>query len=894
MLAACVSMFAVCRAGDLQVTHLLADYRVDPMGVDHAEPSLSWIMESDARAQRQTAYQILVGSTSASLEKNTGDLWDSGKVISNQQSQISYAGQALTSWTACYWKVRVWDQDGRPTTWSEPATWTMGILKPEDWKGVWIGCPEQKGEPPSTLLRREFEVKPGLLRATVVVCGLGQYELSLNGKKVSDDVLTPGWTNYNKTCLYDMYDVTSRLQAGQNCVGILLGNGMYNTKGGRYTKFLGSFGHQKAIAQIRLDYLDGTNELVATGGDWRARPGPITFSSIYGGEDDDARLDPAGWNRPGFDDHAWAPALVTTAPGGALQGTSCSGPPLRQFETFTPVKTTELKPGVTVYDFGQNAAQMPVITVSGPAGASVKLWPSELLGANQDIDQESTGSPIFSTYTLAGGKNETWSPRFFYSGYRYLKIEAFPAPGGGDLPVIHEMKSRVVHSSSAPAGEFTTSNDLINRIYLLVRWAQLSNMMSLLTDCPHREKLGWLEEDQLNGPSLRYDFAMNALFEKIMNDMADSQLESGLVPNIAPEYTVFDGGFRDSAQWGSSFLQVPAQQYRFTGDASLLERYYDRMARYVAYLTQNVHNGILDDGLGDWRSLEGSPNGVTNNAILYQDATVLAQAAELTGRAEDAGHYRDLANRLRDGYNHAYFDPNNRQYVGGNQTATGIALDLNFVPQADRNEVLANLVGSVQAKGNKTGEIGFPYLLRALAAGGRSDVIYNMINQTDKPGYGYQLAHGSTSMPEDWDFQPAASQDHFMLGQIVEWFYHDLAGIQSDPATPGFQSIVIKPALVGDLTEVRAGYDSVHGKIVSEWRREHDNVRLHVVIPPNTTATVYLPTDDADSVRENDRPVALSLTVKYQRMDAAAKAAVYIIESGEYLFTAHLASSSGL
>jgi len=862
----------------------------DTIRLEHTDPPphprLGWILQPGnpmARGLSQSAYQILVASSPDMLAKNKGDLWDSGKAASNQQSQIAYAGQPLTSWTKCYWKARVWDQDGKPSAWSEPATWTMGILKPEDWKGDWITYPDQKTERQSTLLRQEFDVKSGLKRATVVVCGLGQYEMALNGKKVSDDLLTPGWSKYNKTCLYDMDDVTSSLQTGKNCVGILLGNGMYNVKAnGRYAKFEGSFGPQKAIAQIRLEYLDGTTEYISTSGDWRAHPGPITFSSIYGGEDYDARLYEAGWDQAGFDDHAWTPSLVTTGPGGALKGTSCSGPPIRRFETFQPVKTTQIKPGVTLYDFGQNAAQMPAITVSGPAGSTVTMSPSELLNAGKDIDQGSTGSPISYTYTLAGRGDETWSPRFFYSGYRYLKIESSPAPGGGDLPKIKEVKSHVVHSSSARAGEFTTSNDLINRIYAMVRWAQLNNMMSILTDCPHREKLGWLEEAHLNGPSLRYDFDMNALFRKIMNDMAHSQVENGLIPDTAPEYPVFGGEMRDSAQWGSAFIQVAGQQYQFTGDTSLLERYYNQMARYIAYLVQNVHHGILDGGLGDWRTLEASPNGVTNNAILYQDAMVMALCADLLGKKEDAAHYRDLANQLRTAYNKAYFDPQNKQYSGGNQTAAGVALDLNFVAEGDRHDVVANLAKCVQLKGNKSGEIGFPYLLRALAKGGRSDVIYAMINQTDKPGYGYQLAHGSTSMPEDWDFQPSASQDHFMLGQIVEWFYHDLAGIQCDPDAVGFHKIIIKPAIVGDLTWVKASYDSISGKIVSEWKRDGQTVTLHVVIPANTIATIVVPADDASHVIEEGGPASSSPGVKFLKIEGGV--ASYQVGSGTYDF----------
>lgn len=876
-----------CQAAIASVSDLRADYRDNPLGVDDPAPRLSWVLASPERGQVQSAYQILVATSPERLGRDQGDLWDSGKVASAQQNQIAYAGQPLSSWEPCWWKVRVWDGAGIASAWSQPASWTMGILKPDDWKGTWITAPLQKSQ--SLLLRHEFDVKPGLVRATVVICGLGFYEMSLNGNKVSDDILTPGWSKYDKTCLYDMYDVTPSLVSGRNCVGIMLGNGMYHVDGGnRYRKFDHSFGPQQAIAQLLLEYGDGTQEVIATGPDWRAGQGPITFDSIYGGEDYDARLAQVGWNTSGFDDHAWVHAQTVAGPGGALKGTSCAAPPIRFFQTFKPAKVTAVSPGVSIYDFGQNAAQIPELTTSGPAGSSVKISPAELLNEKgDDISQSSTGSPIYCVYTLAGTGSEAWLPRFYYGGYRFLKVETSPAAAGGDLPTIDALDSRVVHSSSRPAGEFSTSNDLINRIYTMVRWAQLNNMMSVLTDCPHRERLGWLEQAHLNGPALRYDFDMNALYGKIMNDMADSQLDSGMVPSTAPEYTIFSDSYRDIPQWAGSFIQIPAQQNRFAGDTSLFQRYYDQMAKYMAHVQQGVHNGILGGGLGDWRSLDAPPGEVTNNAILFQDAVAMAHFAEVLGKTDDAAHYHQLATDTAAAYNKAYFDPQGKRYVNGNQTANAMALDLGFVPEGARANVLDSLVKSIQAKGNTTGEIGFPYLLRALAKGGRSDVIYAMTNQSDKPGYGYQLAHGSTSMTEDWDFHPDASQDHFMLGQIVEWFYHDLGGIQQEEGTDGFQQIIIKPRTVGDLTWVKSTYNSIRGPIVSNWQKASGLISMDVTIPPNCTATIYVPTNDAASVMENGAPAAQARGVRLIGSDPDA--AEFGVGSGTYHFACRAA-----
>ena len=875
-----------------EVASLRCEYRDNPLGIDVPKPRLSWVLQepqseiSNSRFQSkrsvaQTAYQVLVASSEELLKKNKGDVWDSGKVVTEQSVLVEYNGKPQESWKQCHWKVRVWDKEDTASDWSQPAAWTMGLLDSNAWQAKWIGAGTT--QPESLLLRRDFTVNSRLRRAVVAVCGLGHYELTLNGKKVSEDVLTPGWTKYNKTCLYNMYDVTQMLKLGNNAMGFMLGNGMYNVKGGRYAKFGGSFGPQKVIAQLRLEFEDGASETLLTDDQWRVHSGPVTFTCVYGGEDYDARLCLPGWDQPGYPDAKWEPAVVTQGPGGALKGLSCAAPPVRCFDTLKPVKTTTIKPGVTVYDLGQNAAQMPRITVSGSAGSSVKILPAEIAHKDNTVDQASVGGDISCSYTLDSRGRETWSPRFFYCGYRYLQIECSAATQGGALPVVESVEGRVVHTSSTPIGEFSTSNDLINRIHKMIRWAQRSNMVSVMTDCPHREKLGWLEQTHLNGPALRFNYDLNVFFSKLMNDMADSQLDSGVIPDIAPEFTVFSSDFRDSPEWGSAFPQVAWHQYQFAGDIELIRRYYDGMARYVAYLESKAGAGhILSYGLGDWRQLEGTPNAVTATTIFFDDVRILAKMAGLLGRTADAARYQKLAAEIREAFNKQFFNPATKQYAAGTQTANAIPLDMGMMPDDQRQAVLGNLVKHLQANGLKTGEIGFPYLLRTLANGGRSDVIFAMINQTDKPGYGFQLNYGATSLPEDWDYQPGASQNHFMLGHINEWFYHDLAGIQCDPAAVGFKKIVIKPVLVGDVTWVKAHYDSLYGRIVSHWKREGQKLTMDVTIPPNTTATVYVPAKVAAVVTESGKPAAEATGVKFLRMES--NSAVYAVGSGVYQF----------
>ncbi|HWY30238.1 MAG TPA: family 78 glycoside hydrolase catalytic domain, partial [Candidatus Acidoferrum sp.] len=461
--------------GAVAVSNLLCGLASNPLGLDETSPRLSWQLHATApglRGQAQTAYQILVAASTNALAAGHGDLWDSGKVNSDSSLNVTYAGASLASEQQVFWKVRAWDQDGRPSEWSSMATWTMGLLNPTDWQGKWI-CASSTGSV-LPVFRREFTVRRGLQRAVITICGLGQYELSANGAKVGDALVAPGWSKYDKTCLYDTLDITSCLTNGLNALGVMLGNGMYNVPvSARFAKFTGSFGVPKLIAQLHLFYADGTDTVIATDPQWRTTPGPITFSSVYGGEDYDAQLEPAGWNRPGFNAAAWSPATVTNSPGGTLRGLSCAAPPLKAIQTLQPVRTNVISAGKLVYDLGQNAALIPRLTAQGPAGAVVRIIPAELTNSDGTVNRGSVGGgPAYWQYTLAGTGTEEWFPRFFYHGCRYLQVELSPAAGSVQLPVVDHLEGVVIQSASPPAGEFVCSNDLFNRIHTLIRWAQ--------------------------------------------------------------------------------------------------------------------------------------------------------------------------------------------------------------------------------------------------------------------------------------------------------------------------------------------------------------------------------------------------------------------------------------
>ena len=877
----------------LRPTHLLVDGTASPLGIDAASPKLSWRLESEERRQSQSAYRILVASSKESLGRDTGDLWDSGRVSSDETFGISYAGRPLRSFERVYWKVRAWDKDGKETPWSGVETWTMGVLSASDWRASWIGTPAGRSPADAMLLRRGFGVRPGLVRAVAYVCGLGTYEMTIDGRRVGEDLLTPGWTKYDKTCLYDAYDITALLRAGPNGIGLCVANGFYNVRAGRYTKYKGSFGPIKAIALLRFEYGDGTAEFVGTDASWRYHTGPLTFSCMYGGEDYDARLETRGWDGPDLNVSAWPAAAVVPGPGGTLRGASFAAPPIRAFERLKPAAVREIGPGAAVYDLGQNAPIMLALEAQGPAGSSVRVTPAELVQADGTVDRGSSGGgESYWQYTLAGSGREAYRAKFFYHGARYLQVELRPASPGGPRPEILSLEGTVVHSSSAPIGDFACSSDLFNRIRTLVRWAQRANTMSLITDCPHRERLGWLEQYHLNGPSLRYEWDLGRLFAKTMTDMADSQLADGLVPDIAPEYTVFSGGFRDSPEWGSAAVLVPWQQYEWTCDLDLLRRFYDVMKRYVDYLATKATGRIVSHGLGDWYDLGPKPPGeaqltpkaLTATAFHYYDTRILARAAALLGKADDARIYAARADEIRAAFNAAFFDPTAGIYAGGSQAANAIPLVMDLVSAERRAAVLEAIVDDVRRRGNAltAGDVGYRYLLRALADGGRSDVIFDMNAQSEKPGYGYQLKMGATSLAEAWDAGRASSQNHFMLGHIMEWFYHDLAGIAGDPAGPGFKKIRIRPEPVGGLTWARASLDSVRGRIESEWRIEQGRFKLAVTIPPNSTARVYVPASEAGRVRESGRPAAASPGVALAGREDGRT--VFSVGSGRYVF----------
>ena len=840
---------------------------IDPLAVGNSQPQFSWslaVADPNLHDVNQTAYQVQVSRSPGGFASAESVLWNSGIVRSADTSGIQYNGPALDAQREFMWRVRVWDQRGRATAWSAIAHWTQAPI----WHARWIESQNAAApNAPLPLFRKTFALSHPAVRAILYASGLGQDELRLNGRKVGNDVLTPGWSDYRKTVFYDSYDVTTLLRTGQNAIGAMLGNGMYRVlrTPGRYTKFTGSVGPPKCIVQLDIEFAGGGSAEILSDKTWKTAPGPITFSSTYGGEDYDARRNPQGWDRTGFDDANWQPAVVTDGPGGAL--TPELAAPIRAMHIYSPARVTHPAPGVAVFDFGQNFAGWPAISVSGPAGAVLQLIPGELLDERGFVTQRSSGGPQWFSYTLRGGGIENWHPRFSYYGFRYLEVRGvWPRQGARLLSV----RGDAVHSSSQQIGSFVSSDSLLNRIHMLILRAIENNAMSIFTDCPHREKLGWLEETQLMAPSMLYDFDFAHLYAATARNIADAQAASGpkagMVSEIAPQYVVFDPQkydvFNDSPEWGSAAVLAPWYVYERTGDLQFLSRQFGVMRRYVAYLVTRAHNGIIDYGLGDWFDIgSGAPGfskltspGVTATATYYQDLRVMAKTAALLGMAAEGRDYQRQADQVRSEFNARFFNSALAIYDKGSQTAQAMPLALGMVPEDRRSAVLDALVADIRAHHNHTtaGEIGFHYVIDALMTGGRSDVLLDMLSRTDAPSYGYQLAQGATSLTEAWDANPASSQDHLMLGDAEGWFYRGLGGIHVDLARQGASRITLSPAVLAPMQWVRTRYESAFGAIESNWQRDAAKTVYDFTIPANTTATIQLHTANPRSATVND------------------------------------------
>ena len=892
----------------IRITDLTCDYRTNPVGIDHLRPVLNWKINSSHHNIIQTAYQILVSDNLQDLKQDTGNIWDSKKVNSSASIQLVYSGQNLLSGKIYYWKVRVWDNQ-QNVAWSGISSWRTGLLYSADWKGAkWIAY-EKLADSTINILptdgkkdkfnannilpvfRKSFTVAKQIKSAVAYISGLGQFEMHLNGRKVGDHFLSPGWTKYDKEALYVTFDVTSQLKKGENVIGVLLGNGFYYVPPvkGRYRKLKSAFGYPKMICRLHITYTDGSSRDIISDPSWKTAPSAITFSSIYGGEDYNASLEQKGWDEPGFKENGWRASLVVNGPLLKAQNEE----PVKVFEHFSPKQMNVLAGGEWVYDLGQNASGIIELKVSGKKGDTVRITPAELLKADGSVTQKNIGGPSYFTYILKGEGLETWSPRFTYTGFRYLQVKG-AVPRGKDnssgLPVISKLTGLHIRNAAEKVGSFSSSDTLFNKTFDLINWAIKSNMVSVFTDCPHREKLGWLEELHLMGSSVRYNYNAAPLFKKALRDMKNSQLENGLIPEIAPEYVKFEWGgdmFRDSPEWGSSGILMPWYLYQWYGDQQAITENYPMMQRYIDYLGTKAQRHILSQGLGDWYDLgpkppgvsQLTPMGVTATAIYYYDLTILNQMAVLLGKKADALKYGLLAKEVRKAFNQKFFNAETKQYASGSQAANAMAVYMGLVADNDKAAVTDNLVKDIREHKNglTAGDIGYRYVLRVLEEAGRSDVIFDMNSRSDVPGYGMQIAKGATALTESWAALPTVSNNHFMLGHLMEWFYSGIGGITQQDDAVAFSKIRIYPQVPGDLTAAKTSYNSPYGLISTDWKITGQGFEIEIDIPANTTALIYLPATASQTLKEESG-------VKFENKGYESGRAKIAIGSGHYKF----------
>ncbi len=718
---------------------------------------------------------------------------------------------------------------------------------------------------------------------------MGHYELRLNGEKVGDHFMAPGWTHYDEQSLYNTYDVTEQVLSGENCLGMMLGNGFYSIPNTRYRKLITAYGNPNMILMLKLTFKDGSTETIVSNEQWKVAPGPITYSSVFGGENFNATLEHPGWDFPGFDDGSWRNAIQVQSDAELIPEKDY---PLKVAEEIEPVSVRRTGNGY-LYDFGQNASGIIRISLSGKRGDTVRLIPSELLRDNLEPDQRATGSPYYFLYVLKGEGTETWSPKFTYTGFRYVHVEgAVPDSVNSSKPKISQLDLLHTRNSVPVSGEFTTSLDLFNRINSLILWAIRSNIASVVTDCPHREKLGWLEQTYLMGGSIHYNFDIYHLYCKMIEDMIVAQDVDGLVPCIAPEYTEFTGGFRDTPEWGSASVILPWLMYRWYGDTYQMEKAWDMMNRYMKYLESKSENNILSHGLGDWFDLgpespglaQLTPVALTATAIYYHDLVLMAEIAELLDKTVEAEFYSDKAEIVREAFNKKYYDPHTGTYSTGSQTAMAMPLVLGIVDEEYRELVLDNLIDSIHASKNAltAGDVGFHFLVKALQDGGAGEVLFEMNARDDVPGYGYQLKNGATTLTESWSALKGKSNNHLMLGHLMEWFYAGLAGIDQTEESLAYREILISPQIVGDISSASASFESPYGNIVSKWKKSGSNLDMEINIPVNAAAKVVFPVKGEYSILEGDIP--LENREGFSVLSYDEKGCTLRIGSGNYRF----------
>lgn len=881
----------------VSVQNLLCENRSNPIGLDIMQPRFTWQLQSDKRNVMQTAYEIRVGKDIVNLAKGKNVIWTTGKVMSDQSVLVAYESRMpLESNQKYFWQVRVWDNQGNVSAWSAPAFWQMGIVQPTHWKAKWIGVGYQEDTlmRASPLLRKSFVTKKKITSATAYITAKGLYEAHINGKRVGDAYLTPGWTSYNNRLQYQTYDVTNLLTTGNNAIGVTLGSGWYRG-------FIG-FGGQKnfygkdlaLLLQLEIIYSDGSKETVISDESWKSSTGSILDSEIYNGETIDARKDKSNWNTTSYSDKDWSGVKAMGTDYSKLIATY--NEPIKKHEAFKPIKIFKTPKGEQVIDFGQNLVGWVQVKVRGNAGDKITLYHAEVLDKLGNFYTENLRpAKQQNVYILKGVGEEFFEPHFTFQGFRYIKVEGFP----GEIKP-ENFTAIALYSDMKPAGTFECSNPLVNQLQHNIQWGQRGNFLDVPTDCPQRdERLGWTGDAQAFARTATFNFGVHNFFAKWLKDVAADQNPDGGVPFVVPN--VLGTGSASSAGWADAATIIPWTMYMAYGDKRILENQYESMEAWVGFMTQNSSNYLWNKGFhfGDWlfyRPFDDNDgrSAITDKYLIAQcfyahSTQLLINTAQVLNKTEDVTKYTELLKNIKDAFIKEYVTSTGR-LVSSSQTAYVLALNFDMLPENQRLQAAERLVENIKSYNNHltTGFLGTPYLCHVLTRFGYTDLAYTLLLQETYPSWLYPVKMGATTIWERWDgikpdstFQTPGmnSFNHYAYGAIGDWMYRTVAGVREEVS--GYKHIIIQPHLGGNLTAAKANYDTYYGNITSGWKLENKNLILDVEIPANTTATLYIPATDANAITESGK-IVTEANIKILKMEESYL--VVQLGSGKYQF----------
>jgi alpha-L-rhamnosidase len=915
----CWLLFTAATAVRAQVgvQQLRCEMLVNPEGIDAAQPRLSWQLNGTARNIQQVAYQVLVASSPDKLAHQQADIWNSGRVNSNQSIQVMYKGKPLTSKTACYWKVKVWTNKGE-SNWSETAHWSMGLLAAADWKAQWIGL--DKGMPWDSLtqfsrlssryFRKAFTAPVAVKRAMVYVSGLGLYELYINGHRVGDHVLSPAPTDYTQSVLYNTYDVTSELQKGSNVIATVLGNGRFFTMRQNYKpKKIKAFGFPKLLLQLEIEYTNGTRKTIVSDGSWKmTADGPIRTNNEYDGEEYDATKEMPGWNNTGFNDNNWLSPQIVQSPGGKLAAQM--NEPVKVMQTIKPVSIHPLKQGVYIIDMGQNmVGRLQMNLANATRGQQVTLRFAESLQPNGELYVANLrDAKVTDKYTANGKGNESWQPDFVFHGFRYVEVTNFPG-----TPTVNDFEGKVIYDALQTTGSFETSNDIINSIHKNAWWGINANYKGMPMDCPQRnERMPWLADHAIGSLGESFLFNNGKLYAKWLDDIQQAQTAEGSIPDVAPAYWNY---YSDNVTWPGTYFTVTDMLYNQYGDKRVIEKHYASMKKWMAYMQSKYMTNFLitKDKYGDWCVPPESPELIhskdssrnTNGTLIatayyYRLLWYMRRFARLINQPQDEKEFAALAANMQQAFNKQFYNKQKKHYDNNTVTANLLPLYFGMVPDSLREGVINNITAKIWTENHghiSTGVIGVQWLMRGLSNNRYPDMAYTLATDTTYPSWGYMVKHGATTIWELWNGNTANpqmnSQNHVMLlGDLLTWMYENLAGIKTDSVETGFKKIVMQPTPVDGLSFVKASYQSVHGLIKSEWKNDIGRFTWNLTVPANTTAILYIPASGEKNIMEGGKPLTPADGIRFLRMEG--KKAVLEVGSGTYTFTSDYNWKAGI